>query len=226
MCGIVMAVSSIVILAAARAHRGRVHDRPRACASSPSGSCSSSRCSRFRTGCRSATAGALRGFKDANVPMALNFAAYWLIGFPAAWWFGIRQGFGPSGIWAGLIAGLVTCAVFLLLRYRHVTRVRGAASPERSGREFQGILGIPGQGPDGISARLAGSDTAPAAIATARQPPSSLEAASQARRSAAGANPLAAGEAVARAHGRPLPRALRGSAEASRWRRFVPWGAI
>ncbi|HWN07382.1 MAG TPA: MATE family efflux transporter [Steroidobacteraceae bacterium] len=74
------------------------------------------------------TAGALRGFKDANVPMALNFAAYWLIGFPAAWWFGIRLGAGPSGIWAGLIAGLVTCAVFLVLRYRHITRVRGAAT--------------------------------------------------------------------------------------------------
>jgi MATE family multidrug resistance protein len=70
------------------------------------------------------TAGALRGFKDANVPMALNFAAYWLIGFPAAWWFGIRQGAGPSGIWAGLIVGLVTCAVFLLLRYSQVTRAR------------------------------------------------------------------------------------------------------
>jgi MATE family multidrug resistance protein len=70
------------------------------------------------------TAGALRGFKDAHVPMALNFAAYWLIGFPAAWWFGIRQGVGPSGIWAGLIVGLVTCAVFLLLRYRQVTRAR------------------------------------------------------------------------------------------------------
>ena len=73
-------------------------------------------------------AGALRGFKDAHVPMALNFAAYWLVGFPAAWWFGIRQGYGPSGIWAGLIAGLVICAVFLLLRYRHVTRVRGAVA--------------------------------------------------------------------------------------------------
>jgi MATE family multidrug resistance protein len=70
------------------------------------------------------TAGALRGFKDATVPMALNFAAYWLVGFPAAWWFGIKLRIGPSGIWAGLIAGLVTCAVFLLLRYRHVTRAR------------------------------------------------------------------------------------------------------
>ncbi len=69
-------------------------------------------------------AGALRGFKDANVPMALNFSAYWLIGFPAAWWFGIRQGAGPTGIWAGLIAGLVTCALFLILRYRHISRAR------------------------------------------------------------------------------------------------------
>ncbi len=69
-------------------------------------------------------AGALRGFKDANVPMALNFTAYWLIGFPAAWWFGIHQGAGPSGIWSGLIAGLVTCALFLILRYRQVTRRR------------------------------------------------------------------------------------------------------
>ena len=50
------------------------------------------------------------------------------VAFPAAWWFGIHLGAGPSGIWAGLIAGLVTCAAFLLLRYRHVTRVRGALS--------------------------------------------------------------------------------------------------
>ena len=73
-------------------------------------------------------AGALRGFKDANVPMALNFTAYWLIGFPAAWWFGIRQGYGPSGIWAGLIAGLVTCAVFLIWRYHRISHARMSAA--------------------------------------------------------------------------------------------------
>jgi MATE family, multidrug efflux pump len=73
-------------------------------------------------------AGALRGFKDANVPMALNFTAYWLIGFPAAWWFGIRQGYGPSGIWAGLIAGLAACAAFLILRYRRISHARMSAA--------------------------------------------------------------------------------------------------
>jgi len=69
-------------------------------------------------------AGALRGFKDANVPMALNFTAYWLIGFPAAWWFGIHEGVGPSGIWAGLIVGLVVCAIFLIWRYQRISRAR------------------------------------------------------------------------------------------------------
>jgi Na+-driven multidrug efflux pump len=93
------------------------------------------------------TAGALRGFKDAHVPMALNFTAYWLIGFPAAWWFGIRQHFGPSGIWAGLIAGWslaplsCSCAI-ARYRARHSGRRPkdqrvGIGAPE-PGRPFSG----------------------------------------------------------------------------------------
>ncbi len=73
-------------------------------------------------------AGALRGFKDAKVPMLLNFSAYWLIGFPLAWWLGIKSGLGPAGIWSGLIAGLFACAIFLLLRYRQVSRRAVAAT--------------------------------------------------------------------------------------------------
>jgi MATE family multidrug resistance protein len=65
-------------------------------------------------------AGALRGFKDARVPMVLNFVAYWLVGFPVAWWLGIHEHHGPRGIWTGLILGLFTCAVLLSLRFRRV----------------------------------------------------------------------------------------------------------
>jgi MATE family multidrug resistance protein len=123
MCGLVMVLSSLVILAArepiAAAYTSDAEVRALAvwlllfvaAFQVPDG---------LQVG----AAGALRGFKDAHVPMGLNFAAYWLIGFPAAWWFGIRQGFGPSGIWAGLIVGLVVCAVFLLVRFRQVTRRR------------------------------------------------------------------------------------------------------
>lgn len=75
-------------------------------------------------------AGALRGFKDAHVPMVLNFTAYWLVGFPVAYWLGIRAGHGPRGIWIGLIVGLFTCAVLLSLRYATVSAraVRGTAA--------------------------------------------------------------------------------------------------
>jgi len=66
-------------------------------------------------------AGALRGFKDARVPMALNFTAYWIVGFPVAWWLGIHEHHGPQGIWMGLILGLFACALLLGLRYRQVS---------------------------------------------------------------------------------------------------------
>jgi MATE family multidrug resistance protein len=66
-------------------------------------------------------AGALRGFKDAKVPMALNFTSYWGVGFPLAWWLGIVRGMGPVGVWIGLVAGLTACAIALNLRYRHVS---------------------------------------------------------------------------------------------------------
>lgn len=74
-------------------------------------------------------AGALRGFKDARLPMVFNVVAYWLIGFPVAWWLGLEAGHGPRGIWTGLIVGLVACAVLLGLRYQVVSEraVRRAA---------------------------------------------------------------------------------------------------
>ncbi|MBP6514183.1 MAG: MATE family efflux transporter [Steroidobacteraceae bacterium] len=73
-------------------------------------------------------AGALRGFKDAHVPMLMNFAAYWLLGFPVAWWLGIHEGWGPQGIWLGLILGLVACAALLNARYARVS-ARAVAAP-------------------------------------------------------------------------------------------------
>lgn len=126
MCGIIMALSSLVILAArdgiAAAYTTDPHVRELAV-----WLLLFVAVFQIPDGLQVGAAGALRGFKDANVPMALNFTAYWGIGFPAAWWFGIHQGVGPSGIWAGLIAGLATCAVFLIWRYRHISQARMAA---------------------------------------------------------------------------------------------------
>ena len=126
MCGIIMALSSLVILAArdgiAAAYTTDADVRALAV-----WLLLFVAVFQIPDGLQVGAAGALRGFKDANVPMALNFTAYWGIGFPAAWWFGIHEGVGPSGIWAGLIAGLATCAVFLIWRYRRISQARMAA---------------------------------------------------------------------------------------------------
>jgi MATE family multidrug resistance protein len=81
-------------------------------------------------------AGALRGFKDARVPMWLCIAAYWGLGFPLAWGLGVAAGHGAPAVWLGLIAGLFAAASLLTLRWRVVTAraVRAAnAAPRAAG---------------------------------------------------------------------------------------------
>ncbi|HTE40605.1 MAG TPA: MATE family efflux transporter [Steroidobacteraceae bacterium] len=67
-------------------------------------------------------AGALRGFKDTNVPLAITLFAYWLVGFPVAYYFGVYRNGGPVYVWAGLIAGLTVAAMLLNLRYRAISK--------------------------------------------------------------------------------------------------------
>lgn len=121
MCGMIMALSSLVVLAARHGIAAAYTSDPgvRALAA---GLLLFVAIFQIPDGLQVGAAGALRGFKDAKLPMALNFAAYWLIGFPLAWWFGIHQRVGPAGIWAGLIAGLFVCAVLLLWRYQRISR--------------------------------------------------------------------------------------------------------
>jgi MATE family multidrug resistance protein len=66
--------------------------------------------------------GALRGFKDARAPLAITIGAYWLVGFPVAWVFGLVRGGGPVAVWSGLTAGLAVAALALNLRYAALSR--------------------------------------------------------------------------------------------------------
>jgi MATE family multidrug resistance protein len=66
--------------------------------------------------------GALRGFKDARVPLVITIGSYWVVGFPLALYGGIVRGGGPSGVWWGLIAGLTVSAALLNLRYARISR--------------------------------------------------------------------------------------------------------
>jgi MATE family multidrug resistance protein len=66
-------------------------------------------------------AGALRGFKDTAVPMAMCVFSYWIVGFATAYYFGVYQQRGPIFVWVGLIAGLTVSAILLVARFLRIS---------------------------------------------------------------------------------------------------------
>lgn len=65
---------------------------------------------------------ALRGLKDTRIPMVVNLISYWLIGFPVGYVLGIKMGYGPRGLWLGLIFGLTVAAVLHNLRFNKLSK--------------------------------------------------------------------------------------------------------
>ncbi|CAM3530660.1 MATE family efflux transporter [Flavobacterium saliperosum] len=66
--------------------------------------------------------GALRGLQDVKIPMYITFISYWIIGFPISIYLGLYTDLKAVGIWIGLLAGLTAAAIFLYLRFNHLTR--------------------------------------------------------------------------------------------------------
>ena len=60
-------------------------------------------------------AGALRGMKDTKGPMWISVLAYWLIGFPVAWFLGSHL--GPEGLWYGMVIGVGLTGILLGWRF-------------------------------------------------------------------------------------------------------------
>ena len=73
-------------------------------------------------------AGAVRGYKDTTVPMYINIFAFWIIGFPVAWYAGTQLGFRGEGVWGGLAAGLTVAAILLCWRFYHIGHAAVARS--------------------------------------------------------------------------------------------------
>ncbi|MDM5248308.1 MATE family efflux transporter [Lysinibacillus sp. G4S2] len=60
--------------------------------------------------------GALRGYKDVMITFIMAIISYWIIGLPVGYTLATHTDFGPFGYWIGLVAGLTTGAITLLIR--------------------------------------------------------------------------------------------------------------
>ncbi|MDB5144501.1 MAG: family efflux transporter [Mucilaginibacter sp.] len=66
--------------------------------------------------------GVLRGMGDVNVPTFITFIAYWIIGLPVGYLLGIKFNMGVSGVWYGLVLGLLTASILLFVRFQLISR--------------------------------------------------------------------------------------------------------
>jgi MATE family multidrug resistance protein len=66
--------------------------------------------------------GVLRGMGDVNVPTFITFIAYWIIGLPVGYLLGIKYNMGVSGVWYGLVLGLLTASILLFIRFQLISR--------------------------------------------------------------------------------------------------------
>jgi MATE family multidrug resistance protein len=62
--------------------------------------------------------GILRGLGDTHSPLVANIVGFWVLGLPLGIWLGLRLGYGPAGLWWGLVAGLAVVGLGLLVRVR------------------------------------------------------------------------------------------------------------
>ena len=61
--------------------------------------------------------GLLRGIQDTAMPMVIAIVSYWVIGMPASYLMAFPLGWGPQGLWLGLVVGLAVAAVALTSRF-------------------------------------------------------------------------------------------------------------
>lgn len=66
--------------------------------------------------------GVLRGMGDVNIPTIITLIAYWVIGLPVGYLLGIYLKMGVTGVWYGLVLGLLTASGLLFIRFQIISR--------------------------------------------------------------------------------------------------------
>ena len=87
-------------------------------------------------GIQIAATGALRGMKDTLYPLLITLVVYWSFGVPLSYYLGFNRDFGAQGLWMGLVASLTLAAVWLVLRFRRLSRELLLMAPEKTSRLF------------------------------------------------------------------------------------------
>ena len=66
--------------------------------------------------------GTLRGMQDVKIPTVIVFIAYWIVGFPISFILGDESSMAETGIWIGLLSGLLFSSLFLFLRFNYLSK--------------------------------------------------------------------------------------------------------
>lgn len=72
-------------------------------------------------------AGGLRGLDDVHTPAWIAFWAYWVVSIPLGWLLAVKLGWGVTGMWWGITAGLTMTSILL---GRRVWVKTGVPDPE------------------------------------------------------------------------------------------------
>ena len=73
-------------------------------------------------GLQAVVLGSLRGLQDVNIPAGIAFFSYMVFGAPISYYLGIFTDRGVTGIWIGLLSGLIVSALLLFIRFEYLTK--------------------------------------------------------------------------------------------------------
>ena len=64
----------------------------------------------------------LRALADVRWPLITSLVSYYVVGIPFAYFAGTSFGWGPVGVWIGLLLGLMIAAIMFLYRFNKLTK--------------------------------------------------------------------------------------------------------
>lgn len=73
-------------------------------------------------GIQAVAIGALRGMSDTQWPSFIAFFSYWIMGLPGGYMLAFHWGFGPVGVWMGLLIGLIFASILLTWRFHVLSK--------------------------------------------------------------------------------------------------------